>query len=596
MLSYLLHVLRLRRIILDKLITIFKQCSILLVLSLFLLGCENPFNNSKNLNTSEEINLKVLYYSGLSSSGTVPVDETDYQSGDEITILGNSGNLEIDGCTFTGWNTDYFGRGTIFLENDTTTILGTDLNLYAYGVPENETVVFNGNGATTGHMDPQVITEGSSSSLSLNTYTQSNLTFIDWNTNYKGTGTDYEDGGEYTMDSSGVVLYAQWGFSIQFDANGGSGSMEDQLFTLDGDSAQLTTVAFSKSDADFLCWNTEPDGSGTYFEDKATFTPGEDVTENTILYAQWIDQDSSKLIMTWDTTISSGSSSPNMIGLPLTENGTYAFIVDWGDGTSDRIIYSGLPSESKPYHEYESAGQYTTTISGTFIGFGDDEVPELNLYGYGRLKKLIEISSWGDMKLGNDGDYFYCATNLVITATDHLDISDTNNFDDMFTSCDSLKEIPNINEWDVSHVTNMRGMFRNTDIFDQDISEWDVSQVTDMSSMFQGASSFNQDIGKWDVSNVETMRSMFCRAVSFDQDLGLWNVCNVEDMNSMFTDISLSTSNYDSILRGWSQLEELQNDVIFDAGSSQYTSYGEYSRNQLIGKYDWDIRDAGLLE
>ena len=36
--------------------------------------------------------------------------------------------------------------------------------------------------------------------------------------------------------------------------------------------------------------------------------------------------------------------------------------------------------------------------------------------------------------------------------------------------------------------------------FNQDISSWDVSNVTDMRGMFE-RSSFNQDISSWDVSS-----------------------------------------------------------------------------------------------
>ena len=53
-----------------------------------------------------------------------------------------------------------------------------------------------------------------------------------------------------------------------------------------------------------------------------------------------------------------------------------------------------------------------------------------------------------------------------------------------------------ISNWDVSKVTNMKGMFSDKDSFNQDISKWDVSNVTDMSYMFSYAESFNQDIGK----------------------------------------------------------------------------------------------------
>ena len=41
---------------------------------------------------------------------------------------------------------------------------------------------------------------------------------------------------------------------------------------------------------------------------------------------------------------------------------------------------------------------------------------------------------------------------------------------------------------------------------------WDVSSVTDMKGMFCVAKAFDQDIGNWNVSNVTTMRKyvLYC--------------------------------------------------------------------------------------
>merc|ERR1719181_1439070 len=53
-----------------------------------------------------------------------------------------------------------------------------------------------------------------------------------------------------------------------------------------------------------------------------------------------------------------------------------------------------------------------------------------------------------------------------------------------------------IEDWDVSRVTDMNGIFNSAASFDGDISKWDVSRVTDMKAMFNGASMFNGDISK----------------------------------------------------------------------------------------------------
>ena len=52
-----------------------------------------------------------------------------------------------------------------------------------------------------------------------------------------------------------------------------------------------------------------------------------------------------------------------------------------------------------------------------------------------------------------------------------------------------------------------------------EINNWDVSKVTNMKFMFEGAVSFNQPLNNWNVSNVKGMGGMFEDASSFNQPL-----------------------------------------------------------------------------
>ena len=76
-----------------------------------------------------------------------------------------------------------------------------------------------------------------------------------------------------------------------------------------------------------------------------------------------------------------------------------------------------------------------------------------------------------------------------------------------------------INNWDVSNVTDMERMFGSAESFNQPLNNWNVSKVTHMSYMFEYAESFNQPLNKWNVSNVEDMEDMFNNAESFNQPL-----------------------------------------------------------------------------
>ena len=70
-----------------------------------------------------------------------------------------------------------------------------------------------------------------------------------------------------------------------------------------------------------------------------------------------------------------------------------------------------------------------------------------------------------------------------------------------------------ISDWNVSNITNMRGMFFKCDELEStgDLSNWDVSKVTDMSYMFFDCRELKSvgDLSKWDVSNVTNTMSSF---------------------------------------------------------------------------------------
>ena len=163
-----------------------------------------------------------------------------------------------------------------------------------------------------------------------------------------------------------------------------------------------------------------------------------------------------------------------------------------------------------------------------------------------------------------------------------------------------------IGSWDVSNVQIMDGMFESNNVFNQDIGSWVVSAVTDMSNMFANANAFNQDIGSWDVSNVNDMSRMFHATASnaFDQDIGSWNVSGVTDMTGMLDRTSLSVSNYNSILTGWTgwdgtgATKTLLTGITLDATTLYYSTgtTAEDARNYLTGTttgLSWTITDAG---
>ena len=76
------------------------------------------------------------------------------------------------------------------------------------------TINFNGNGATGGSTQSQMIETGTSQNLNSNGFTRTGYKFTGWNTTAGGTGTSYNNGASYSApanpSSYTITLYAQW--------------------------------------------------------------------------------------------------------------------------------------------------------------------------------------------------------------------------------------------------------------------------------------------------------------------------------------------------------------------------------------------------
>lgn len=110
--------------------------------------------------------------------------------------------------------------------------------------------------------------------------------FTSWNTKADGSGISYHPGEEILLTAP-LSVYAQWEKAsnrIRYAPNGGSGVMEDDVYELAIEKATLKKNIYMKKGYEFTGWNTEPDGSGTFYKDMATITVPQGTT---ILYAQW---------------------------------------------------------------------------------------------------------------------------------------------------------------------------------------------------------------------------------------------------------------------------------------------------------------------
>lgn len=154
----------------------------------------------------------------------------------------------------------------------------------SFSVNAEYTITFNSNGGT-GTMTSQTVSYNISTYLNSNTFIRTGYNFTGWNTSADGTGTPYLNGA--SIENLGdIELFAQWELNndctVTFNSNGGTGTMSPQIVPYNTPT-ELTPNGYTKVDYVFDRWNTQADGSGTWYQDRESIS----ITSNLTLYAQW---------------------------------------------------------------------------------------------------------------------------------------------------------------------------------------------------------------------------------------------------------------------------------------------------------------------
>jgi uncharacterized repeat protein (TIGR02543 family) len=189
------------------------------------------------------------------------------------------------GYTFSGWNTARDGSGTGYAAGAFYPFTSAT-TLYAQWTADYYNVTFDGNGATSGSMNPE--NANTSTALTTNTFTKTGYTFSGWNTAANGSGTSYAGGANYPFTAA-TILYAQWtatsykatSYKVTFAANGATrGQMSPETHSAP---AALNNNVYTRTGYTFSGWNTTAKGSGTKYANRARYAFKAGVT----LYAQW---------------------------------------------------------------------------------------------------------------------------------------------------------------------------------------------------------------------------------------------------------------------------------------------------------------------
>ena len=317
--------------------------------------------------------------------------------------------------------------------------------------------------------------------------------------------------------------------------------------------------------------------------------------------------------MTWKTdNLSIGSSANNQIKLPLEPTGSYDFTIDWGDGQRSQITSW---NQAETTHTYSVIGTYTVKIVGTLVGWRFNDT--------GDKLKILTISNWGDLRLGNSGNYFQgCANVTMDTIADILNLDTTTTLAYLFYGCTALTTVGKMNDWNTNSIISLERSFSLAFNFNQNLSSWDTSNVENFNSTFYGSLVYNQPLNTWVTSSVSNMAFMFRDAILFNQNLASWDLSNVRDISSMFANafafnFSLQTWNLENITDAFSFMtgktsadfntqfladmytawsnQNVQIGLEIDFGNIGYNASGQAGRDILTGVFGWIITDGGVV-
>jgi surface protein len=260
-------------------------------------------------------------------------------------------------------------------------------------------------------------------------------------------------------------------------------------------------------------------------------------------------------VTTWRTT-----GTNEVITIPTIGSG-YNYDIE----TSDGQTFTGVTGDQAI--TFPSAGDYDVNISGLF--------PRIYINNGANDLKLIDIKQFGNIVWGSFERSFYGAENLTGSFTDTPNLSNVTDISFMFRDTNVFNG--DISGWDVSSVQNMQHLFNNAFAFNQNLNSWNTASLTNCTFTFYGCSSFNQPVSSWDMSSVTSTRYMFFGTDLFNQPLNSWDVGTVNNMSATFRRALV----FNQELNLWDTSSVINMSLMFE---------GAVAFNKDIGS--WDVQNV----
>lgn len=273
-----------------------------------------------------------VYYNANGGSGAPSTQTKMYGS---VLTLSTTRPTRA-GYMFVTWNTNQDGTGANYSPGQSYNV-DANLTLYAIWRLHSYTVTYDANG---GSGAPNTQTKIHDEILSISNIVPSRAghTFQGWSTTRNGAVV-YKPSAQYIANQD-ITLYAVWkanGYSITYNANGGSSAPSEQVKTHDID-ITLSTQESVRKNYSFLGWGTSSSSTSV------AYNPGDiyRTNANLTLYAIW------QLAYT-EPRITNFTVERCDVNGKLKDDGTYAKVVlNWETDktvTSIKIEYK-LPTQS----------------------------------------------------------------------------------------------------------------------------------------------------------------------------------------------------------------------------------------------------------
>ncbi len=277
-----------------------------------------------------------------------------------VTATGNQyalyirGTKSIAGSLVTA-STNIAGTGATAVTIGNASYLSNPYK-YVRIAPSAYTVLYDGNGATSGSVAAQSTSIGTATTVAANGFTKTGYSFNGWNTMANGNGTAYGAGSTIPSQTAGttVTLYAQWlqvppppvqTYTVTYNGNGAtSGSVTSQTTNV-GTATTVATNGFTKTGFTFAGWNTASNGSGTVYGAGGT-VPSQTAGTTVTLYAQWTEntysvsgevKDESNPISGASVKLMKGNTQIGTQGVTTAPDGTFT-ITGVPNGTYNLVV------------------------------------------------------------------------------------------------------------------------------------------------------------------------------------------------------------------------------------------------------------------